>query len=337
MEFGPLRPPTTIPPLRIAAGRIIPPPPTIPIPFPPFPPSRVPPPGRTARKIHTTLDNIFCRTPPGIERIDPLHSRKGSTTFSHLHLMMNPPGGDEDSEAASLYPIKHILSAIPTNHLLMLIITHSSKYNLDAPTKTARFTFHSDTITTLEHDHEVAHKVALPPTTTQLDGDFINNLQVGTPPHSLPYTHSLDFITTTHKLERLRAWQLFYNNSHVLHLVRTTLPNVSLKLHPFWQMLHLTWKHQDNPDHEIGMAWEEEERHLSKLAGDHATTTQAAHVILDQGYFGSFRQRFNLDGETLCPTCQVIETTNHIILDCPRFEAARHHIIQIKTQFNQLI
>ena len=84
------------------------------------------------------------------------------------------------------------------------------------------------------------------------------------------------------------------------------------------------------------MAWEEEQCHLSKLAGDHVTTARVARVILDQGYFGSFQQRFNLDRETICPMCQVIETTNHIILDCPCFATARHHITQVKTQFNHL-
>ncbi|KAG5649051.1 hypothetical protein H0H81_006742 [Sphagnurus paluster] len=54
----------------------------------------------------------------------------------------------------------------------MLITTLSSKYNLDAITKMARFVYHSDFITTLEHDREVAFKVALPHTTTQLDGDL---------------------------------------------------------------------------------------------------------------------------------------------------------------------
>ncbi|KAG5634990.1 hypothetical protein H0H81_012787 [Sphagnurus paluster] len=34
--------------------------------------------------------------------------------------------------------------------------------------------------------------------------------------------------------------------------------------------------------------------------------------------------------------CRVIETTNHIILDCPRFAVARHHITQVETQFNHL-
>ncbi|KAG5634069.1 hypothetical protein H0H81_003546 [Sphagnurus paluster] len=156
------------------------------------------------------------------------------------------------------------------------------------------------------------------------------------PPHSLPYTHSLDYITMTHELKRLCTWQLFYDNSQVSRLVRATLPTVSLKLHPFWQTLRLAWKHQDNPDRELGTAWEEEQRHLSKLAGDCVTTARVAHVILNQGYFGSFRQCFNLDGETICPTCQVIEMTNHIILDCPRFAAARHHITQVETQFNHL-
>ncbi|KAG5645867.1 hypothetical protein H0H81_008727 [Sphagnurus paluster] len=71
-----------------------------------------------------------------------------------------------------------------------------------------------------------------------------------------------------HKLKRLRSWQLFYDNSHVSRLVRATISTVSLKLHPFWQTLRLAWKHQDDPDHELSMAWEEEQRHLSKLAGD---------------------------------------------------------------------
>ncbi|KAG5653426.1 hypothetical protein H0H81_000427 [Sphagnurus paluster] len=125
---------------------------------------------------------------------------------------------------------------------------------------------------------------------------------------------------------------------HVSRLVHATLPKVSLKLHPFWQTLRLAWKHKDNPDREPGTAWEEEQRHLSKLAGDRATTTRVAHVILDQGYFGSFRQWFNLNGEIICPPCRVIETTNHIILDCPRFgfAAARHHITQVETQFNHI-
>ncbi|KAG5649401.1 hypothetical protein H0H81_004105 [Sphagnurus paluster] len=208
----------------------------------------------------------------------------------------------------------------------MLIVTHSSKHNLDAPTKTVRITYHSNTITTPEHDREVAFKVALPPTTTQLDGDLyvladamqflstsapnltnldrviitthepraldlitdtgthnrvelhwtprkpsvhrfplfskiftnlhrgVDNLQVDAPLHSLPYTHSLDYITITHELERLRSWQLFFNNSHVSRLVHATIPTVSLKLHPFWLTLRLAWKHQDDPDRELSLA-----------------------------------------------------------------------------------
>ncbi|KAG5634661.1 hypothetical protein H0H81_001235 [Sphagnurus paluster] len=207
----------------------------------------------------------------------------------------------------------------------------------------ARIAYHSNTTTTLGYDREVADKVALPSTTTQLDGNLyaladamqflsmsapnLTNLdwvvitthepralnliidmggratldtsqaisptvpavpqdlqqpplrhrhppsqRPPSPPHSLPYTHSLDSITTTHELERLQKWQLLYNNSHVSRLVRATIPTVSLKLHPFWQLLCLAWKHQDNPDRELGMAWEEEQCHLSKLAGDRVTT-----------------------------------------------------------------
>ncbi|KAG5634261.1 hypothetical protein H0H81_002669 [Sphagnurus paluster] len=145
-----------------------------------------------------------------------------------------------------------------------------------------------------------------------------------------------EYIITTHEIERERSWQQLYDTSQLSRLARTTLPTVSLKPHKFWKTLRLPWKHQEDPDRELGSEWEERERHLSKLAGNHATTTRLAHVILDQEYFGSFRQCFNLDGEILCPTYQVVETTNYVILDCPRFEAARHHITQVKTQFNHL-
>ncbi|KAG5649329.1 hypothetical protein H0H81_004587, partial [Sphagnurus paluster] len=76
----------------------------------------------------------------------------------------------------------------------------------------------------------------------------VKNLQLNAPPHSLPYTHSLNYIITTHEIERERSWQQLYNASHLSQLLRATLPTVSLKPHKFWQTLRLPWKHQEDPD-----------------------------------------------------------------------------------------
>ena len=74
--------------------------------------------------------------------------------------------------------------------------------------------------------------------------------------------------------------------------------------------------------------------HFIQLKNDRELFGRVLQCRTGHGYTGEFRQSFNLEARYSCPCGEHLETREHILRDCPRFNLFRHHLEKASPQIS---